>query len=160
MKTIVTIVVAWPAGGATDLMTRGVQEAFAKALGQETGRPTVILDVGALMGSLVGQSEERTRAALRSIDALAPCVCVIDEVEKAFAAAGQGAVPSVMTAPVVLPDVLGPSTPASGSGSAWKSASWAKDLTQRLQGLEVRSVAPAETGGGVVRTALRAFLKR
>ncbi len=31
------------------------------------------------MGSLVGQSEERTRQALRSIDALAPCVCVIDE---------------------------------------------------------------------------------
>jgi hypothetical protein len=64
------------------------KSAFAKALGQETGRPTVILDVGALMGSLVGQSEERTRSALRSIDALAPCVCVIDEVEKAFAGTG------------------------------------------------------------------------
>jgi SpoVK/Ycf46/Vps4 family AAA+-type ATPase len=64
------------------------KSAFAKALGQETGRPTVILDVGALMGSLVGQSEERIRSALRSIDALAPCVCVIDEVEKAFAGTG------------------------------------------------------------------------
>jgi hypothetical protein len=64
------------------------KSAFAKALGHETGRPTVILDVGALMGSLVGQSEERTRQALRSIDALAPCVCVIDEVEKAFAGTG------------------------------------------------------------------------
>lgn len=29
----VTVVVAWPAGGATDLMTRGVQDALAKALG-------------------------------------------------------------------------------------------------------------------------------
>lgn len=29
----VTIVVAWPAGGATDLVTRAVQDAFAKAIG-------------------------------------------------------------------------------------------------------------------------------
>ncbi len=33
------------------------KSAFAKALGKETGRPTLILDVGALMGSLVGQTE-------------------------------------------------------------------------------------------------------
>ena len=31
---------------------------FAKALGNETGRPTLILDVGALYGSLVGQTEQ------------------------------------------------------------------------------------------------------
>jgi SpoVK/Ycf46/Vps4 family AAA+-type ATPase len=37
------------------------------------------------MGSLVGQSEERTRQALQIIDAMAPCVVMIDEVEKAFA---------------------------------------------------------------------------
>ena len=37
------------------------------------------------MGSLVGQSEERTRHALRIIDAMAPCVAMVDEVEKAFA---------------------------------------------------------------------------
>jgi SpoVK/Ycf46/Vps4 family AAA+-type ATPase len=47
-------------------------------------RPVLILDVGSLMGSLVGQSEERTRQALRIIDAMAPCVVMIDEVEKAF----------------------------------------------------------------------------
>jgi SpoVK/Ycf46/Vps4 family AAA+-type ATPase len=39
------------------------------------------------MGSLVGQSEERTRQALRIIDAMAPCVAMLDEVEKAFAGA-------------------------------------------------------------------------
>jgi hypothetical protein len=33
------------------------KSAFCKALGAETGRPTLILDVGALLGSLVGQSE-------------------------------------------------------------------------------------------------------
>lgn len=58
---------------------------FCKSLGKETGRPVLILDVGSLMGSLVGQSEERTRQALRIIDAMAPCVVMIDEVEKAFA---------------------------------------------------------------------------
>jgi SpoVK/Ycf46/Vps4 family AAA+-type ATPase len=58
---------------------------FCKALGKEVGRPVLILDVGSLMGSLVGQSEERTRHALRIIDAMAPCVAMFDEVEKAFA---------------------------------------------------------------------------
>lgn len=57
---------------------------FCKALGNETGRPTLILDVGALMGSLVGQTEERTRQALRTVEAMAPCVVMIDEVEKAL----------------------------------------------------------------------------
>jgi len=33
------------------------KSAFAKALGKETGRPTLTLDVGALMGSLLGQTE-------------------------------------------------------------------------------------------------------
>jgi hypothetical protein len=60
------------------------KSAFCKALGNETGRPTLILDVGALMGSLVGQSEERTRQALRIADAMAPCVLMIDEVDKAL----------------------------------------------------------------------------
>lgn len=57
---------------------------FCKTLGNEVGRPVVVLDVGSLMGSLVGQSEERTRKALHLIDAMAPCVLMIDEVEKAF----------------------------------------------------------------------------
>tara|TARA_R110001592_G_scaffold29135_3_gene105994 strand:- start:27528 stop:29024 length:1497 start_codon:yes stop_codon:yes gene_type:complete len=58
---------------------------FCKALGSEVGRPVLNLDIGSLMGSLVGQSEERTREALKVIDAMAPCIAMIDEVEKAFA---------------------------------------------------------------------------
>jgi len=58
---------------------------YAKCLGNEVGRPTLILDVGALLGSLVGQTEERTRQALRIIDAMAPCLAFIDEVDKALA---------------------------------------------------------------------------
>lgn len=60
---------------------------FCKSLGKEVGRPVLTLDVGSLMGSLVGQSEERTREALRIVDAMAPCVLMVDEVEKAFAGA-------------------------------------------------------------------------
>lgn len=63
------------------------KSAFCKSLGNETGRPTLILDVGTLLGSLVGQSEERTRQALRIADAMAPCVLMVDEVEKALAGA-------------------------------------------------------------------------
>ena len=81
---------------SSDVRARGIlllgipgtgKSAFAKSLGQETGRPTLILDVGALMGSLVGQTEERTRQALRTVDAMAPAVLVIDEVEKALGGA-------------------------------------------------------------------------
>lgn len=60
---------------------------FCKALGNETGRPTLVLDVGELMGSLVGQTEERTRQALRIADAMAPCVLMVDEIEKALSGA-------------------------------------------------------------------------
>ncbi len=64
---------------------------FCKALGAETGRPVVVLNVGALMGSLVGQTEQRTRQALHIIDATSPAICFLDEVDKALAGiAGSG----------------------------------------------------------------------
>lgn len=40
------------------------------------------LDIGALFGSLVGQSEENTRKALKIAETVAPCVLWIDEIEK------------------------------------------------------------------------------
>ncbi len=82
-----------------DLTARGVlllsppgcgKSAFAKALGGEVGRPVLMLDVGSLLGSLVGQSEERTRRALAIADAMSPCVLMIDEVEKALGGSGGG----------------------------------------------------------------------
>jgi len=67
------------------------KSAFAQALGRETGRPTLILDVGALMGSLVGQTESNIRQALRIADAMAPCLLFVDEIEKALSGvAGSG----------------------------------------------------------------------
>jgi hypothetical protein len=66
------------------------KSAFCKSLGNETGRPTLVMDVGALLGSLVGQSEANLRQALRVVDAMAPCVLMIDEVEKALAGGASG----------------------------------------------------------------------
>lgn len=57
---------------------------FAKCLGNETGRPTLILDIGSLMGSLVGSTEANIRQALRTGDAMAPCIFFCDEIDKAL----------------------------------------------------------------------------
>jgi ATP-dependent 26S proteasome regulatory subunit len=61
---------------------------FAKALGNEVGRPTVMLDFGALMGKFVGESEGNMRRALALVDAMAPCILFCDEIEKALAGTG------------------------------------------------------------------------
>ena len=66
------------------------KSAFAKALGQETGRPVPTLDVGQLMGSLVGQTESNIRSALKTADAMAPSILFIDEVEKALSGVASG----------------------------------------------------------------------
>lgn len=67
------------------------KSAFAKCLGRETGRPTLVLDIGALMGSLVGQTESNVRKALGIADAMAPCILFVDEIEKALGGiAGSG----------------------------------------------------------------------
>jgi len=44
----------------------------------------VRLDVGVLMGGIVGQSENNMRQALQVIDAVSPCVVWMDEIEKGF----------------------------------------------------------------------------
>jgi hypothetical protein len=61
---------------------------FCKSLGNETGRPTLLLEIGALMGSLVGQSEGNLRQALRIADAMSPCILFCDELEKALSGVG------------------------------------------------------------------------
>lgn len=64
------------------------KSAFARSLGNETGRPTLVLDLGALLGSLVGATEANVRQALRIADAMSPCVLFIDELEKALGGVG------------------------------------------------------------------------
>jgi ATP-dependent 26S proteasome regulatory subunit len=51
-------------------------------------RPLLRLDVGALFGGLVGQSEAQTRAALKVAEAVAPAVLWLDEIEKALGSGG------------------------------------------------------------------------
>jgi AAA+ superfamily predicted ATPase len=50
--------------------------------------PLLRLDIGALFGSLVGESEERARQALQLAETVAPCVLWIDEIEKGLAHGG------------------------------------------------------------------------
>jgi hypothetical protein len=61
---------------------------FAKALGNEVGWPVLSLDMGRVFGSLVGESEAKMREALKVVDAMAPCVLFIDEIEKGLAGVG------------------------------------------------------------------------
>jgi len=60
----------------------------AKMIGGLWRLPLIRLDVGSLFGSLVGESEERTRRALRLAETIAPCILWIDEMEKALAHGG------------------------------------------------------------------------
>lgn len=60
---------------------------LAKALGTEVGRPTLSLDFGRLMGSLLGQSEANLREALAIADSLAPAILFVDECEKSLSGA-------------------------------------------------------------------------
>ncbi len=57
----------------------------AKAVSSQWGLPLLRLDMGAMFGSLVGESESNIRSAIRMAEAVAPCVLWIDEIEKAMA---------------------------------------------------------------------------
>ena len=62
----------------------------AKAVASVLGIPALKFDVGKVFNSLVGQSEARVRSALKMVDAMAPCVLMIDEADKAFAGQAGG----------------------------------------------------------------------
>jgi SpoVK/Ycf46/Vps4 family AAA+-type ATPase len=57
----------------------------AKMVAGLFGLPLVRLDLGALYGRFVGESEENSRRALRLAETIAPCVLWIDELEKGIA---------------------------------------------------------------------------
>jgi hypothetical protein len=63
----------------------------AKAIATAWGCPLLRLDLGALKGKFVGESEGNIRKAFSVIRALGRCVVWIDELEKAMAGATQGA---------------------------------------------------------------------
>lgn len=63
----------------------------AKAIAQLWRLPLLRLDVGRLMGSLVGESEGKAREMIRLAEAMAPAVLWMDELDKAFGGLGGGA---------------------------------------------------------------------
>lgn len=60
----------------------------AKATANLFEVPLLRLDIGKLMGKYVGESEENLRKAIKTAEAVSPCVLWIDELEKAFAGVG------------------------------------------------------------------------
>jgi ATP-dependent 26S proteasome regulatory subunit len=60
--------------------------------------PLLRLDTGKLFSSQVGSSEENTREAIRTAEALAPCILWIDEIEKSMAGIGSSSYSDAGTA--------------------------------------------------------------
>ncbi len=63
----------------------------AKALARTWGLPLVLLDPSSLYGPYVGESEQRLHDTLITVEAMAPAVLWVDEIEKGFAASGAAA---------------------------------------------------------------------
>ena len=55
---------------------------IAKCIGSALGVPVVRFDMSAVFSKFVGDSEGRVRSALKMIEAMAPCVCFVDEIDK------------------------------------------------------------------------------
>lgn len=62
----------------------------AKTIASSWGIPLLLLDPGRLYRKYVGESEQRLERALEVAEAMAPAVLWIDEIEKGFAAGGEG----------------------------------------------------------------------
>lgn len=60
----------------------------SKAVASILNLPLVRVDLGRLLGSLVGQTEARTRTMLKELEAMAPCIVWVDEVDKAGLSSG------------------------------------------------------------------------
>ena len=58
---------------------------IARAIASHWSLPMLRMDVGKIFGSLVGQSEENVRRAIRVAEGVSPCVLWADELDKGFA---------------------------------------------------------------------------
>ncbi|MBF2089939.1 MAG: AAA family ATPase [Synechococcales cyanobacterium K44_A2020_017] len=63
----------------------------AKTIASEWRLPLLRLDSGRLFGGIVGESESRVRQMIQLVEAIAPCVLWIDEIDKAFGNITSGA---------------------------------------------------------------------
>ncbi|HYW21892.1 MAG TPA: AAA family ATPase [Nodularia sp. (in: cyanobacteria)] len=60
----------------------------AKNIASILNLPLLQLDIASLLGSLVGESEGNVRRALKTAEAIAPCILWVDEIEKALSGTG------------------------------------------------------------------------
>lgn len=63
---------------------------MAKTTATILDMPLISLDMGALLGGIMGESEHNMINALSMAEHMAPCVLWIDEIEKAFSGSSQG----------------------------------------------------------------------
>lgn len=78
----------------------------AKATASVFQRPLLKLDAGRLFAGLVGQSESNLRAVIATVEAIAPCVLWIDELEKGFSGSRSSAASDGGTSARVLGSFL------------------------------------------------------
>jgi len=70
----------------------------AKACASIFSLPLLRLDMGAVFGPYLGQSEENIRRVIKLTESIAPCILWIDEIEKGFAGVrGEGSSSEVIT---------------------------------------------------------------
>jgi SpoVK/Ycf46/Vps4 family AAA+-type ATPase len=80
----------WPKG----MLVLGIpgcgKSLLAKCVATAWDLPLLRLDIGALFGKYIGDSEGRTRKALQTAEAVAPCILWVDEIEKGLSGLGGG----------------------------------------------------------------------
>jgi AAA+ superfamily predicted ATPase len=62
---------------------------FAAALAGSWEMPVLVFDVGAAFGGILGETEQNVADALAVAEACAPCILLVDEVERAFGSGGE-----------------------------------------------------------------------
>lgn len=74
-----------------------------KALGNAWGLPIVKLDLGRIRDSLIGKTEENLKTAIETIEAVSPCIVLMDEAEKGFSGSeGSGKSDSGLTNRILM----------------------------------------------------------
>lgn len=96
----VTIVVAWPAGGATDLMTRSLQEAFGKALGTQTVIKNVVGAAGTIGAAEVAAAAPDGYTLL--VSPIGPIVIQPQRMKLTYAVESFATVCKLVDSPIVL----------------------------------------------------------
>jgi len=61
---------------------------IGKAIATIFNVPLINVDIGAMKGGIVGETEKKSRLATKTIDAFSNSVCLLDELDKAFAGTG------------------------------------------------------------------------